>query len=291
MPPRPQEAPAEPAAPSSRAGGWLLQTPQLPEPSILVAGMGVWFPACVPRDLAHIRAGGQGGPWANAAEGLCSLQTHEMSPWGRQAHGFRVRFQDGRMNIQEEHSREASEGVNADEEGEDSSEEGTEDSSGPDGHSDLECNAESEEEESQRPEQEQRQTPSDRVTGGGQTAREAARAELPYTFEGDKLAGFPRLRTVSDLAMSRPRWGCTGSGGRGCSSGHVGTGRLRLQLLVGTVFLLRASWCCPGAWCRLWHSGGGLCPVTTDRMRADTRLFCTVVSVLHGDPGPRLGAQ
>ncbi|XP_024429557.1 nucleolar protein 14 [Desmodus rotundus] len=92
-------------------------------------------------------------------------------------------YTDGRMNIQEEHSREASEGVNAEEEGEDSSEEGTEDSSGPDGHSDLECNAESEEEESQRPEQEQRQTPSDRVTGGGQTAREAARAELPYTFE------------------------------------------------------------------------------------------------------------
>ncbi|KAM5339455.1 nucleolar protein 14 isoform 1-T1 [Glossophaga mutica] len=96
-------------------------------------------------------------------------------------------YRDGRMAVQEELSGEASDGVNAEAEGEDAGEEDAEDSGGSDGHSDLESEAASEEEgeaaEAERPEQEQRQTPGDRAAGGGRGVREAAGAELPYTFE------------------------------------------------------------------------------------------------------------
>ncbi|XP_036982747.2 nucleolar protein 14 [Artibeus jamaicensis] len=93
-------------------------------------------------------------------------------------------YRDGRMDVQGELSGEASDGVNAEEEqGEEPSEEDAEDSSGSDSHSDLECDEESEDGDSRRPEREQRQTPRDRAAGGGREARDAARAELPYTFE------------------------------------------------------------------------------------------------------------
>ncbi|XP_028359609.1 nucleolar protein 14 [Phyllostomus discolor] len=102
-------------------------------------------------------------------------------------------YRDGRMDVQQELSGEAGDGVQAEEEeGQDSSEEDAEDSGGSDGHSDLECEeeeeeaeCEEEEQEGEQPEQEQRrrQTPSGQATGGGRDAREAAGAELPYTFE------------------------------------------------------------------------------------------------------------
>ncbi|XP_054437854.1 nucleolar protein 14 isoform X2 [Pteronotus mesoamericanus] len=101
-------------------------------------------------------------------------------------------YKDGKMTIQDERSGEASDGANTEEEQEeeqeeedeeeDASEEDAEDSVGSDGHSDLES-AEESAEESARPELAQRQTPKARATGSGREAQEAARAELPYTFE------------------------------------------------------------------------------------------------------------
>lgn len=87
-------------------------------------------------------------------------------------------YKDGKMNVQEEQSGEASDGGNTDE---DSSEGGAEDSGGSDSLSDLEHDVQSGE-ESERPEQEPRPTPGERATGRGQEAREAARTELPYMF-------------------------------------------------------------------------------------------------------------
>ncbi|XP_054564408.1 nucleolar protein 14 isoform X2 [Eptesicus fuscus] len=90
-------------------------------------------------------------------------------------------YEDGKMNVQEEQSGEASDGGNSEEEEEEEEEEEAEDSGGSDSHSDLECGVESEE-ESERPEQEPRQPPGGRSAGRGQEARDAARTELPYTF-------------------------------------------------------------------------------------------------------------
>lgn len=92
-------------------------------------------------------------------------------------------YKDGKMNIQEAQSGEASNGGD-EEEGEEEEEEGeedAEDSGGSNSHSDLECSVESEE-ESEQPEQEPRPPPGGRAAGRGQEARDAARTELPYTF-------------------------------------------------------------------------------------------------------------
>lgn len=88
-------------------------------------------------------------------------------------------YEDGKMNVQEEQSGEASAGGNS--EDEDESEEDAEDGGGSDSHSDLDCDVESEE-ESAGPERTQRRAPGERPAGGRQEAREAAGAELPYTF-------------------------------------------------------------------------------------------------------------
>uniref|UniRef100_A0A8C4PG08 NOP14 nucleolar protein n=1 Tax=Equus asinus asinus TaxID=83772 RepID=A0A8C4PG08_EQUAS len=90
-------------------------------------------------------------------------------------------YKDGKMNVEEEQSREASDGESEEEEGEDSSEEDPEESDDPDSHSDLESDEESEE-GSGTPEKERRHAPGKRLTSDGQKAREAARTELPYTF-------------------------------------------------------------------------------------------------------------
>uniref|UniRef100_A0A9L0T960 NOP14 nucleolar protein n=1 Tax=Equus caballus TaxID=9796 RepID=A0A9L0T960_HORSE len=90
-------------------------------------------------------------------------------------------YKDGKMNVEEEQSREASDGESEEEEGEDSGEEDPEESDDPDGHSDLESDGESEE-GSGTPEKERRHAPGKRLTSDGQKAREAARTELPYTF-------------------------------------------------------------------------------------------------------------
>lgn len=93
------------------------------------------------------------------------------------------------MNVEEEQSREASDGESEEEEGEDSGEEDPEESDDPDGHSDLESDGESEE-GSGTPEKERRHAPGKRLTSDGQKAREAARTELPYTFVGRQTSGF-----------------------------------------------------------------------------------------------------
>jgi len=90
-------------------------------------------------------------------------------------------YTDGKMSIKEEQSREASDGESEEEQGEDSSEEDPEDSSDPEGHSDLESDAESEE-DCGWPDREPRQAPGKRMTSDGHKAREPARTELPYTF-------------------------------------------------------------------------------------------------------------
>ncbi|XP_058402598.1 nucleolar protein 14 [Diceros bicornis minor] len=91
-------------------------------------------------------------------------------------------YKDGKMNVEEEQSREASDDKSEEEEeGEDSSEEDPEESDGPDSHSDLESDVESEE-DSERPKKEQHQTSGKRLTRDGQKAREAASTELPYMF-------------------------------------------------------------------------------------------------------------
>ncbi|XP_070256267.1 nucleolar protein 14 [Myotis yumanensis] len=95
-------------------------------------------------------------------------------------------YKDGKMNVQEAQSREASNGGDEEEEEEEEEEgeegeEDAEDSGSSDSHSDLECGVESEE-ESEQPEQEPRPPPGGRSTGRGQDARDAARTELPYMF-------------------------------------------------------------------------------------------------------------
>lgn len=100
------------------------------------------------------------------------------------------------MNVEEEPSRDASGGESGEEEaGAGWSEGGPEDSDSPDGHSDLESDAGSEdlgspdglesdaesEDASQWPQGGQHLSPGERLTRGDQAV---ARAELPYTFAG-----------------------------------------------------------------------------------------------------------
>ncbi|XP_065770608.1 nucleolar protein 14 [Muntiacus reevesi] len=107
-------------------------------------------------------------------------------------------YKDGKMNVEEEPSGDATGGETGEEEeeGEGWSEGGPEDSDSPDGHSDLESDAGSEdargpdspdglesdaesEVTSERPQGGQRPSPGERLT---RDVRAAARAELPYTF-------------------------------------------------------------------------------------------------------------
>ncbi|KAM9742631.1 nucleolar protein 14 isoform 1-T1 [Dama dama] len=107
-------------------------------------------------------------------------------------------YKDGKMNVEEEPSGDASGGESGEEEeeGEGWSEGGPEDSDSPDGHSDLESDAGSEdargpdspdrqesdaesEVTSEQPQGGQRLSPGERLT---RDDRAAARAELPYTF-------------------------------------------------------------------------------------------------------------
>ncbi|XP_032711855.1 nucleolar protein 14 [Lontra canadensis] len=90
-------------------------------------------------------------------------------------------YMDGKMNIEEEQSREAGDGESEEEQGEDLSEEDPENSSDPDGHSDLESDMGSEE-DCGRPSREPWQAPGEGTTSIGHRAQEAARNQLPYTF-------------------------------------------------------------------------------------------------------------
>ncbi|XP_055290441.1 nucleolar protein 14 isoform X1 [Moschus berezovskii] len=90
-------------------------------------------------------------------------------------------YKDGKMNVEEEPSGDASGGENGEEEeeeGEAWSEGVPEDSDSPDGPADLESDAESEDAR-ERPQGGQHPSPGERLTTGD---RAAARAELPYTF-------------------------------------------------------------------------------------------------------------
>ncbi|XP_024907590.1 nucleolar protein 14 isoform X2 [Pteropus alecto] len=87
-------------------------------------------------------------------------------------------YKDGKMNVEEEQSGEASDRESAEDAGEDTREDDAEDSSGSEGHSDLESDGESEG-ESERPGQAQ-QRASGHVSPGG--SGEAASTELPYVF-------------------------------------------------------------------------------------------------------------
>ncbi|XP_032189533.1 nucleolar protein 14 isoform X2 [Mustela erminea] len=90
-------------------------------------------------------------------------------------------YTDGKMSIEEEQSREASDGESEEEQGEDLSEEDPENSSDPDGHSDLESDMDSEE-DCGRPIGEPRQALGEGTTSIGHRAQETARNQLPYTF-------------------------------------------------------------------------------------------------------------
>ncbi|XP_052497695.1 nucleolar protein 14 [Budorcas taxicolor] len=90
-------------------------------------------------------------------------------------------YKDGKMNVEEEPSGDASggeSGEDEEEEGEGWSEGGPEDSDSPDGHSDLESDAESEDTH-ERPQGGRRPSPGERLP---RDDRVAARAQLPYTF-------------------------------------------------------------------------------------------------------------
>ncbi|XP_057562570.1 nucleolar protein 14 isoform X2 [Hippopotamus amphibius kiboko] len=94
-------------------------------------------------------------------------------------------YKDGKMNAEEEPGGEEEEPGGEEEEGESKEEEGDgsstgdpEESDGPDGHSDLESDVESED-GSERPQGQQHPTRGEPSAADG---REAARAELPYTF-------------------------------------------------------------------------------------------------------------
>ncbi|ELK06562.1 Nucleolar protein 14 [Pteropus alecto] len=92
-------------------------------------------------------------------------------------------YKDGKMNVEEEQSGEASDRESAEDAGEDTREDDAEDSSGSEGHSDLESDGESEG-ESERPGQAQ-QRASGHVSPGG--SGEAASTELPYVFAGTRV--------------------------------------------------------------------------------------------------------
>lgn len=193
------------------------------------------------------------------------------------------------MNVQEEQSGEASAGGNSEEEGEDESEdeseEDAEDSGGSDSHSDPDCDVESEE-ESVGPEQEQRRAPGERPEGHHQEAREAAGAELPYTFAGDKRGGFPWFGDGVQPGSKSASLGLPVEWGRGDTWTHPAE-----ALAGGEAWSSSMSFqCCLGA----WHSGG-LCDVNTDGKRADPHLPVAVPAFGVGRrlqrPGPGLGTS
>uniref|UniRef100_A0A8C4FFS4 NOP14 nucleolar protein n=1 Tax=Catagonus wagneri TaxID=51154 RepID=A0A8C4FFS4_9CETA len=91
-------------------------------------------------------------------------------------------YKDGKMNVEDGPGPEAGDGESGEDGDGGSSAGDLEESDSADSHSDLGSDSESEEGH-ERPTEEQRPpTPAKRSTGGGQAAREAARAELPYTF-------------------------------------------------------------------------------------------------------------
>ncbi|XP_007471693.1 PREDICTED: nucleolar protein 14 [Lipotes vexillifer] len=87
-------------------------------------------------------------------------------------------YKDGKMNVEEEPSGEARSSESEGEEGKGSSEGDPDESDGPDGPSGLESDVESKDGR-ERTQEEQRPNPGARSTADD---REAARAELPYTF-------------------------------------------------------------------------------------------------------------
>lgn len=111
------------------------------------------------------------------------------------------------MSVEEEQSREASDGESEEDHHEDPSDENLEESSDPDGHSDLDSDTETEE-DCGRPDTEPRLAPQKRLANNGHKAREAARNELPYTFAGRQTLGLlMRWDNLCDLAISLPLWG------------------------------------------------------------------------------------
>ncbi|XP_008053974.2 nucleolar protein 14 [Carlito syrichta] len=106
-------------------------------------------------------------------------------------------YKDGKMivqeDVQEEQRKEASDAESEEEEGGGSSGEDPEESDGPDGHSDLESNVESEG-ENEKTKKEQRRTPEKGQTSDEQKARKAARTELPYTFAAPE--SYEELRSL-----------------------------------------------------------------------------------------------
>ncbi|KAM4811978.1 nucleolar protein 14 [Urocitellus parryii] len=96
-------------------------------------------------------------------------------------------YKDGKMNVEEDVHKELSgkagiQGSDEEEgEGESDEEEAEGERGDPDSHSDLDSNAESEE-ESGKPPRAQGQTPGKRLRSDDQNTQKAARTELPYTF-------------------------------------------------------------------------------------------------------------
>ncbi|XP_077606669.1 nucleolar protein 14-like isoform X2 [Crocuta crocuta] len=105
-------------------------------------------------------------------------------------------YKDGKVSIEEEQSREASDDEGAEAQGDDPSEEDSEESSGSDRHSDLESDVESEEESGQPvgEDGQTRRAPGERPQSDGPRAREDARAELPYTFAAPE--SYEELRSL-----------------------------------------------------------------------------------------------
>uniref|UniRef100_G3TJY5 NOP14 nucleolar protein n=1 Tax=Loxodonta africana TaxID=9785 RepID=G3TJY5_LOXAF len=117
-------------------------------------------------------------------------------------------YKDGKMNIEEdvkeEGSREAGSSESEGEEEQDSSGEDMEQSDGPESHSDLDSNVESEE-DSESPKKGQLQTPGKRRAGSDQNTRATARAELPYTFAApesyEELKSLLSRRSVNEQLL------------------------------------------------------------------------------------------
>ncbi|XP_049742593.1 nucleolar protein 14 isoform X1 [Elephas maximus indicus] len=117
-------------------------------------------------------------------------------------------YKDGKMNVEEdvkeEGSREAGSSESEGEEEQDSSGEDMEQSDGPESHSDLDSNVESEE-DSESPKKGQLQTPGKRRAGSDQNTRATARAELPYTFAApesyEELKSLLSRRSVNEQLL------------------------------------------------------------------------------------------
>uniref|UniRef100_A0A2K6GVY8 NOP14 nucleolar protein n=1 Tax=Propithecus coquereli TaxID=379532 RepID=A0A2K6GVY8_PROCO len=105
-------------------------------------------------------------------------------------------YKDGKMNVeedvQEEQSQEASGDKSEEDESEGSTGEDPEESDGPEGHSDLASDVESEE-ENEKPEKEH-QSPEKGLITRGQKAQNAASTELPYTFAAPE--SYEELRSL-----------------------------------------------------------------------------------------------